>query len=355
MKRVVWVLSFMCFIKLSMACTAFGIITESGTILGKNRNALYTVKQTFGLLEPNKQFYNWYDNKYHHSYKFYAVMAQNDVKMGINEHGLTAIEEDPLYPEDAHNHRRYQQPINGFSEGFIMYGVLQNFATIDEMKPYINQIFSIAAPNLYQFADGFKILEVEVGYADEDNSQSRNIAYKIIDKPHNYFVQTNTYLMPKFSNLNDVTPDKNKLLGSNYRLTNIANHIQQDSYADRTQIINWLTDTKSNLGVVNDNNWCLNTSIFRTYLFGLNDANIGMANHKAYGTVSNMIVFNTNNANTTVINLQLLESIHPNKDGSQQIKYNEMQTTLANLFATKNIKYQQKTLERQAPTQGVCR
>ena len=67
--------------------------------------------------------------------------------MGVNQYGLTIIEEDPLYPNTPVLDRKYIQPINGNAEGMILYGVLQNFASVDEIQPFISKIFSVAAPN----------------------------------------------------------------------------------------------------------------------------------------------------------------------------------------------------------------
>ncbi|HVV68471.1 MAG TPA: hypothetical protein VHE99_05500 [Gammaproteobacteria bacterium] len=56
--------------------------------------------------------------------------------MGVNQHGLTIIEEDSPLPPNANKNRRFQQPENGTAEGMIKYGILQNFNTVDEILPF---------------------------------------------------------------------------------------------------------------------------------------------------------------------------------------------------------------------------
>lgn len=78
-----------------LACTSFGFLTETGTVIAKNSDYYYD-KQKVEVLVPNKQFAIWYDNTYNNDFKVFAQMANNNVKMGINEVGLTAMEEDPI-------------------------------------------------------------------------------------------------------------------------------------------------------------------------------------------------------------------------------------------------------------------
>lgn len=78
------------------ACTSFGYITKTGTVIAKNSDYYYD-KQSVEILEPNKQFDLWYNNTYNNNLKVFAQMANNNVKMGINEAGLTAMEEDPQF------------------------------------------------------------------------------------------------------------------------------------------------------------------------------------------------------------------------------------------------------------------
>ena len=132
------------------ACTGFGAITESGTIIGKNRDYYY-VPQKFGLVMPIQQFNNWYNNPYHHNNRFYAVSSAESVSMGVNQYGLTAIEEDSLstgHPQDAKEYKMLQQQ-EGTPDGLVLYGILQNFNTVDELIPYLAKIFNGAAPDFY--------------------------------------------------------------------------------------------------------------------------------------------------------------------------------------------------------------
>src|SRR5437773_371824 len=117
------------------ACTGFGIITNDGTLIGRNRDYYYNPQQ-FERMVPIQQFNNWYENNYHHDNQFYALTSKNNVSMGINQNGLTIIEEDSPFPKDYKKHRRFQQPENGTAEGMIKYGILQNFNTVDEIVPF---------------------------------------------------------------------------------------------------------------------------------------------------------------------------------------------------------------------------
>ena len=123
------------------ACTGFGIITKSGTLIGRNRDYFYQ-PQKFERMMPIQQFNNWYENNYNHNNEFYALTSKNNVSMGVNQHGLTIIEEDSPLPSNAKQNRRFQQPENGTAEGMIKYGILQNFNTIDEILPFLSKIFS---------------------------------------------------------------------------------------------------------------------------------------------------------------------------------------------------------------------
>ena len=61
------------------ACTAFGIVTKSGTIVSKNRDYYYD-RQQFKLIYPNKQFVDWFGNNLSHKNKFHAVLS-NEMMM----------------------------------------------------------------------------------------------------------------------------------------------------------------------------------------------------------------------------------------------------------------------------------
>lgn len=334
-------------IKISMACTAFGIITDNGTVIGKNRDASYYAEQTFQLIQPIKQFDSWFNNPYNHRYKFYALMTQNDVKMGINESGLTIIEEDPLYPGHT---RKYNQPLNGNAEGMVLFGALQNFTSIDEIKPYIDQIFKVAAPNFYQISDGNRILTVEVAYGNNESSPIRSYSYEILDKKNQHFVHTNLYLSPKFKNLNNLESDFSKIDGAEKRLQRIEWLIKNS----KNNYYEWLMDTISNLTKPGNVSWCQNTSIFRSYLQGLNSAYINMPSHKVYGTASNIVVENNNDLNNSYIKLRIIESIEATQNKEQLIHYKELSTDLKSLFTNNKFEFVTKSFIRKAPNENGC-
>lgn len=332
----------------SYGCTAFGIVTDSGTIIGKNRDYYYD-SQEFKLVFPNKQFSNWYNNNYHHENKFFALLSKQDVKMGINQYGLTAIEEDPIFPST--NDRKYIQPINGNAEGMVLYGILQNFSAVDEIIPYIKDIFSVAAPNFYQIADKKKILYVEVGFTKNNNDNLRPYVYRIIDIKNDYFVHTNVYLSKDFAALNKLTENIDGENGSYYRLNTIKNLLLDSKNNDATK---FFMSTKSDLSKSNNKYWCQNTSIFRSYINEVKYIKIGkFENDKVYGTVSSLVVSNNNKA--TKINLKILDSLNTLSNKDQKIIYNELQITLDDLFKSKTLKFVKKSFIRKAPYNNRCK
>jgi hypothetical protein len=335
-------------VKLGFACTAFGIVSESGTIIGKNRDYYYD-KQSFERVMPLKQFSHWYDNRYAHNNQFYAIVSDNDIKMGVNQAGLTAIEEDPLFAKKSDD-RKFMQPINGNAEGMVLYGILQNFSTVDEIVPYITKIFSVAAPNFYQIADGRKILTVEVAYGTSNAAKSRRFTYELIDARKAYFTHTNTYLSPEFIALNNLQEDKSSVQGAQYRLKTITNFV--NTYKNNDQVSDWFMDQKSDLTKAGDKNWCQNTSIFRSNVHEYKQIRDNVPNHKVYGTVSSMVV--TNNSKGAVIELRMLKSIDTLTDGSQLIHYKELRSPLSQLFADKEISFTEKSFVRHAPVDGKC-
>ncbi|MDQ5922222.1 MAG: hypothetical protein QG673_2281, partial [Pseudomonadota bacterium] len=327
LKTVIILLVLMVSYKIALACTAFGIITESGTVIGKNRDNLYYAKQNFELVMPLRQFDMWYNNNYNHQHKFYAVMVQNDVKMGVNESGLSAIEEDPLYP-NFHD-RKYIQPVNGNAEGMVLYGILQNFSTVSEILPYLKQIFSVAAPNFYQIADSNSILTVEVSYGNSNRDTSRKFTYRIVNKHGDYFAHTNTYLTAQYQQLNLIGENSlEKSKGSTNRLNKITEFIKSgnDKYQD------WFMNMDSNLTSNKNMNWCKNTSIFRSDIQGESFAGHSIANHRLYGTVSSFIVINNGNPKTSMVYLRIIDSITARSDGTQLIKYSDLTESLEDLF-----------------------
>jgi hypothetical protein len=336
------------FINETFSCTIFTIKKENNTIIGKNRDALYSNKQSFSRIKPINQFTNWYNNNYNHNLQFYALIVDNDVKMGINESGLTAIEEDPLFPQNHKKYRRFIQPINGNSEGMILFGILQNFSSVNEIIPNLNIIFSNAAPNFYQIADKNKILVVEVAFGKDDFALTRDFTYKVIDKNNTSYTHTNNYLSSNFTQLNNIS-DKNSLTSSQYRLNNITKLV--NNYNNKNELTQWFFNTKSNLNLNTPHYTCLNSSIFRSNIGNHNNIPTKTIDNKIYGSISNMIIINK--ANSTKIIVRILDSIQVRKN-QQIIHYKELNTTLKNLFKTNNIKYIKKSFIRKLPKNNIC-
>lgn len=337
---------------ISYACTSFGYITEKGTVIAKNRDFEYS-NQSLEVLTPNRQFVAWYNNPYNHKNKTFALMANNDVKMAINEHGLTAIEEDPPYPADSHKHRRYIQPHHGYAEGMVLWAVAQNFNTVEEIKPYIKDIFSHAAPNYYEFADDKQILIVEVAYGKTDEDTTRAYSYKIINKANQDYTHTNYYMDKQFEPLNKLTDNQYSLAGAIDRNTTIKKLIDHVDRNDENIVDNLLLATKSNIKNPNDTNWCLNTSIFRSNLQGESMVDTHITSDKIYGTVSSMIVYNYGGAEKTRVAINIIDKITVLANGEQQVDYREVREKLPDLMRGK-INYTAKSFIRKAPKDGVC-
>lgn len=347
-RNLYFIIYLLIFVHKAFSCTIFSINNKNGTIIGKNRDALYSGTQNFQRIKPINQFNNWFDNNYNHNFEFYALTADNDVKMGINENALTVIEEDPLFPPNYKQYRRFIQPIQGNSEGMILFGILQNFASVDEIIPYLNLIFSTAAPNFYQIADKHKILAVEVAFAKEDKDLTRSFNYQIIDT-NNTYTHTNHYLSKEFNELNTLS-DNIRLTSSKYRLNSI-NTLLNNSNKEK-EILNWFFDTKSNLRINNSNYSCLNSSIFRSNIGQRSKINSNIIDKNLYGSVSNMIVIH--NKNNTKIIIRILDSIYI-KAKQQIIKYKELNINLTSLFKNNKPQFVKKSFVRKLPENNICK
>lgn len=334
----------------TIACSAFGSITDRGTVIGKNRDYMYSV-QRFERQAPLKQFYNWFGNPYQHHNSFYALSSKNDVKFGINNAGLSAISEDPVFPIDASSYRRYMQPYSGYSEGMVLYGVLQNFSNLEELMPYIDQIFSLAAPSFYQFSDKHSILTVEVAYGESDDSPSRRYSYTLLNASGDYFAHTNTYLSPEFQTLNDLSTNKDSIRGSNYRLSKITKYIQAAGN-DFSQAINWYLDTRSEAGSSDNPKFCQNTSLFRSHLKTLRSVDQNTDSDTDYGTVSSFVV--EHQAEKTLVHLRILQSIDTLENEDQTIVYKDLSISLKQLFNGSQLNFSLHSMIRPAPIAGVC-
>lgn len=350
MKKILLVLLATSF-TVADACTSFGIVTNDGTVVAKNRDFEYS-KQTLETLVPNRQFFAWYQNPYGHKNRVFALTANNDVKMATNENGLTAIEEDPPYPKDSSQHRRYIQPYDGYSEGMTLWAVAQNFNTVKEILPYIKDIFSKAAPNYYEIADDKQILVVEVAYGKTDNDKTRPVSYKVINKNQQYYTHTNFYMANKFANLNNMTANQYSLAGAFDRNATIESTVKANMNNLDT-LDTWLLNTKSSVKNPNDPNWCLNTSIFRSNLQGESYVDTSISNDKVYGTISSWIVQNNGGPDKTTLIINLVDSIKVLPNGDQEIHYRKVRGSLNDLINGK-ITYVPDTMIRKAPKDGSC-
>lgn len=336
------------------ACTGMGVITDSGTIIGKNRDYYY-VPQKFGLVMPIKQFDHWYGNPYHHQNKFYAITSAESVSMGVNQYGLSAIEEDSLssnHPRGAKEYKVLQQK-QGMPDGMILYGVLQNFNNVDEMIPYLSKIFDVAAPDFYQFSDAKKILTIEV--VNEKNHLSKHkFTYRLLSKKGDYFVHTNIYLDPEFVSLNNLISNQSSLDSARNRLQRMTYLISHAAVKDIDFISQWFRDTSSNISSKDNPNECLNTSLFRTNLQNFKVVDQKTPNDKIFGTVATLVINNQGNFKLSPIYLMMTKSITTQENGKQLIKYTVLQTTIARLFSSSKLQFVEHEFVRNPPINGIC-
>lgn len=335
------------------ACTGFGIITQSGTLIGRNRDYFYN-PQKFERMMPNQQFNNWYENNYHHNNEFYALTSKNNVSMGVNQNGLTIIEEDSPFPKNAEQNRRFQQPKNGTAEGMIKYGILQNFNTVDEIVPFISKIFSMAEPDFYQIADNKKILTVEVDYGDNNSDSTRKFTYQILSRTNDYFAHTNHYLTPEFTKSNLLRSNPDSESSSINRLKTITDLISLSKIKNMDTATNWLMNTSSPVSNHHDINSCQNTSLFRSNLQEFKSVDLNTGNDKIYGTVSSMVVSNNGNLNNSFITLRMIESITIDSKNRQLIKYKELHSSLSQLFTESNPTFYEHQFIRNPSVNGIC-
>lgn len=350
---------------IALACTGFGAMTKTGTIIGKNRDYFY-YPQKFVKLQPIDSLNHWMGNPYHHRNDFFALTgiadsnyelnAAEDVSMGVNEHGLTVIEEDTLRPKLPTKQRRFYQPENGTDVNTILYAILQNFNSVDEMLPYLSKIFGSAAPDFYQFADGKKILTVEVAFGDNNQSPTRKFSYQVLSKKNEYFGHTNTYLTPIFIELNHFNQQDvsvNSIDSAESRLEKINDHLLNTENINIESTSKWFLDTRSSVSDSKHNVTCLNTSLFRSDLKGLKSIDMNHLN-KAAGSVSTMIVENNGDFKKSYLYLKMLDSITTDKNSNQLIKYKELNISLEKLFHRQKLNFVERQFMRFAPINGTC-
>lgn len=352
MKKLI-LIGLLFFSQLGNACTGFGVITDSGTLIGRNRDYFYN-PQKFERMMPMQQFNNWYENNYNHNNQFYALTSNNNVSMGVNQNGLTIIEEDSPLPPNAKKDRRFQQPENGTAEGMIKWGILQNFNTVDEIIPFLPKIFSVADPHFYQIADAKKILTVEVAYGNSNADPKRKFTYKIISKKDDYFTHANLYLNSEFTSLNNFRSDQRFFDSSKNRLQKITEWVSSSNVKNIDSATGWLRDTTSNITSNEDKNRCQDTSLFRSNLQGTKSVDLTTGNDKIYGTVSSMIVSNNGDLKNSTIYLMMLDSIITDINNKQLIKYKVLHTSLATLFEEAKPTFVEHEFIRKPPVNGVC-
>ncbi|MCC2626306.1 MAG: hypothetical protein K0R14_2179 [Burkholderiales bacterium] len=333
-----------------LACTSFGFLTNIGTVIAKNSDYYYD-KQSVEVLVPNKQFAIWYNNPYNNNFKVFAQMANNNVKMGINEVGLTAMEEDPILVKNP-NQRRYIQPIGGTAECMTLWGILQNFKTVDQVLTYLNAIFSHASPNYYEVADAHKILIVEVAFSTNDTDTTRKFSYRVLSKTGDSYTHTNIYQDARFINLNRLSVNPYATQGAEARNTRIKELL---STSDRSEsnVLSWFLDTKSSVRNPKDNKWCLATSLFNSYLGQNTKVDTAILHSDAIGTVASMFVFNNSTPQQTKVIVRLVNKITTDAKGNQTIFYNETKLHLADLFVG-HYTFTEKKFTRLAPINGIC-
>ncbi|OGV26010.1 MAG: hypothetical protein A3F18_02115 [Legionellales bacterium RIFCSPHIGHO2_12_FULL_37_14] len=352
MKKIFIVLVAILFsLSLANACTSFGMITNDGTIIGKNRDFYYG-PQHVGVFTPKPRFFKAFLNKYSHKNLFYALEYKDGISMGVNQHGLTAIQEDFTPPHKPAKQRRFKEPLNGLRDSNLLYAVLQNFNSIEEMIPYINNIFKKSAPGFYQFADAHKILTVEVAFAANNKAPNRQFTYNILSKKGEYFTHTNSYLSPKFTHLNQ--GDQQNFISSNNRLKTITNLISNTKNVTIKNASAWFSLTRSNVSEKNKNGSCFNSSIFRSYIKGAKSVNLKQQSTKIYGTMSSMIVHNNKDLATSKLYLKLISGISTDQFGRQHIKYQSLYTNLKDLFSAKKLIFNNHKFTRMPPKNGVC-
>lgn len=349
------VIGVLFFSQAANACTGFGTITPTGTIIGKNRDYYY-VPQKFALMSSLPQFNAWYGNPYHHNNAFYAITSAESISMGVNQNGLTAVEQDALKPGQPQNAKEYKsiQQEEGTPDGLVLYGVLQNFNNVDEIIPYLSKIFGDAAPDFYQFADAKKLLSIEVSNDKNSTNFKHKFIYHIFNKQSDYFTHTNTYLNPEFISENNLITNQKSLDSSNHRLKTITQLMSQSKVKDINTAASWLLDTKSNISNTNDLNQCLNTSLFRSNLANFKSVDANIPNDKIFGTVASLIVSNNGNLKNSYIYVMMLNSITTQSDGKQLIKYRLLNTTLAKLFSEKAPQFTKREFVRNSPANGIC-
>lgn len=349
------VISAFFFSQISNACTSFGAITNSGTIIAKNRDYYY-LPQKFGLVKPIQKFRRWYDNSYRHNNKFYALTSAESVSMGVNQNGLSAIEEDSLSPQRPKSAREYKslQEKAGTPDGMVLYGILQNFDSVNEMIPYLSRIFSAAAPDFYQFSDSKKILTVEVARSKNKDNLKHKFTYQILSKRNDYFAHTNTYLSSKFSYLNKLISNNDSLRSAENRLRIITRLLSRSTIRNIQVVSRWFMDTRSSLSTQNNPYECLNTSLFRTDLQKFKTVNMNPGNNKIFGTVATMIVSNHGDFKKSSIYLMMLDSITTQKNKNQLIKYNVLHSTLDKLFNESKPGFRAKEFIRKTSANGIC-
>ena len=216
------------------------------------------------------------------------------------------------------------------------------------------KIFSVAAPDFYQFADAKKILTVEVANGTNNSELQHKFTYQIFSGKNDFFAHTNTYLSPELVSLNSRIPNGGSLSSSNNRLKTISLLISQSPSKNINTASRWLMDTYSNVSSKNNPNECLNTSLFRTDLQGFKSVNRNIANDKIAGTVASMIVSNQGDFKNSYIYLMMIDSITTQNDRKQLIKYNELNITLDKLFNESKPKFVEHEFVRNPPVNGIC-
>lgn len=158
---------------------------------------------------------------------------------------------------------------------------------------------------------------------------------------------------PEYIKFNKLKSDKNSSDSSTDRLNEITHLIMNSKSRDFNTAISWLKDTHSKNANIKNKNECLNTSLFRSDFQRLKSVDVNPGNNKIYGTVSSMVVNNNGDLNHSTIYLLMVDSITTDTHNRQLIKYRELKTTIANLFAKKPV-FIKRELIRNPPVNEVC-
>lgn len=197
MKKILLILtSLLLFINThSWACTSVGFAGDSvkggGTILAKNRDAPINAYERLAIFKPK--------NKYAYVALTYGSDDQEStypyIAGGTNEKGLTVLVNDPAshYPKHGNVDEIETRTVRN---------LLENYATIKDIKAHAQDIFGEDDPALYVISDHNQVANFEAGYDHK---------YGEVIKNNGYVWNTNYYHIGNVNNQNLVITKDVKL------------------------------------------------------------------------------------------------------------------------------------------------